>query len=167
MRFSWQIYWGGLPFSPPVEKRVPEDEMARWHHQCNRHELGQTPGDDEGQRGLACCSPRGCKESDIPGRLNNNNNNMMSGKRWAGQMPFLHCFLTGFMWISHCVEVVSHSSLYALHIPQDPPQNRCQKTAINEWISELGRKEEMEGWREEENEWMNERMNERTDNKNG
>jgi len=33
-----------------------------------------------------------------------------------------------------------------------PSQNRCQKTAINEWINELGRKEEMEGWREEENE---------------
>ena len=156
MRFSWHIYWGGLPFSPPVEKRVSEDEMAGWHHQCNRHELGQTPGH---------AAVHGVAESDIPGRPNNNN--MMSGKRWAGQMPFLHCFLIGFMWISHWVEVVSHSSLYALHIPQDPSQNRCQKTAINEWISELGRKEEMEGWREEENEWMNEWMNERTDNKNG
>ena len=36
--------------------------MAGWHHQCNEHELGQTPGDDEGQGGLACCSPWGCKE---------------------------------------------------------------------------------------------------------
>ena len=26
-----------------------EDKMAGWHHQCNGHELGQTPGDDEGQ----------------------------------------------------------------------------------------------------------------------
>ena len=30
------------------------DEMARWHHQCNGHELGQTSGDDEEQGGLAC-----------------------------------------------------------------------------------------------------------------
>ena len=37
------------------EKRVSEDEMAGWHHRCNRHELGQTSGDGEGQRGLACC----------------------------------------------------------------------------------------------------------------
>ena len=37
--------------------------MARWHHQCNVHELGQTSGDGEGQGGLACCSPWGCKES--------------------------------------------------------------------------------------------------------
>ena len=29
------------------------------------HELGQTPGDSEGQGGLACCSPRGCSESDM------------------------------------------------------------------------------------------------------
>ena len=28
-----------------------------WHHQFNGHELGQTPGDGEGQRGMACCSP--------------------------------------------------------------------------------------------------------------
>ena len=38
--------------------------MAGWHHRCNEHELGQTPGDGEGQGGLACCSPQGRKESD-------------------------------------------------------------------------------------------------------
>ena len=31
----------------------------------NGHELGQTPGDGEGQEGLAWCSPWGHKESDI------------------------------------------------------------------------------------------------------
>ena len=48
------------------------DETAGWHHQCNGHELGQTLGDGEGQRGLVCCIPWGCKELDMPGRLNNN-----------------------------------------------------------------------------------------------
>ena len=43
------------------EKRASEDEMAGWHHQCNGHELGQTLGDAEGQGGLACCSPWGCR----------------------------------------------------------------------------------------------------------
>ena len=46
--------------------------MAGWHHQCNGHELGQTPGEGEGQRGLVCCSPCGRKESDMTGPLNNN-----------------------------------------------------------------------------------------------
>ena len=32
-----------------------EDELVRLHHQLNRHELEQTPGDGEG-RSLACCS---------------------------------------------------------------------------------------------------------------
>ena len=41
------------------QKRTSEDEMAGWHHWCNGHELGQTPGDGEGQGGLVCCSPRG------------------------------------------------------------------------------------------------------------
>ena len=40
------------------EKRVSEGEIAGQHHQCNEHELGQTPGDGEGQGGLACCSLR-------------------------------------------------------------------------------------------------------------
>ena len=47
--------------------------MLGWHHRLNGHELGQTPGDDEGQGSLACCSPWGGKESDSTWRLNNNN----------------------------------------------------------------------------------------------
>ena len=39
------------------KKRASEDDTAGWHHRCNGHELGKTPGDDEGQRGLVCCSP--------------------------------------------------------------------------------------------------------------
>ena len=35
--------------------------MVGWHHQLNRHELGQTPGDGEGQGSLTCCSPWGCR----------------------------------------------------------------------------------------------------------
>ena len=33
-------------------------------------EFEQAAGDGEGQEGLACCSPRGCKESDMTERLN-------------------------------------------------------------------------------------------------
>ena len=47
--------------------------MAEWPHRYNEHELGQTPGDGEGQRGLACYSPQGHKESDMTGQLNNSN----------------------------------------------------------------------------------------------
>ena len=53
------------------EKKVSENEMAGWHHQCNGHELGQTSGDGEGQRALACCSSWCYKESDTTGQLNN------------------------------------------------------------------------------------------------
>ena len=52
-------------------KESKKDEMVGWHHRCNGHELGQTSGDDEGQGGLLCCSPWGCKELDTTGRLNN------------------------------------------------------------------------------------------------
>ena len=47
--------------------------MAGWHHRLNGHEFEQAPGDSEGQRSLACCSPRGRKESGRTKGLNNNN----------------------------------------------------------------------------------------------
>ena len=36
---------------------------------------GQISGVGEGQKGLACSSPWGCKDSDMTGQLNSNNNN--------------------------------------------------------------------------------------------
>ena len=38
--------------------------MVGWHHRLNRHEFEHILGDGEGQGGLVCCSPWGCKESD-------------------------------------------------------------------------------------------------------
>ena len=52
------------------EKRLTEDEMVGWHHQFNGCELGQIPGDGEGQRSLACCSPWGREESNMTWWLN-------------------------------------------------------------------------------------------------
>ena len=48
--------------------------MAGWHHQRNGLELGQTSGDGDGQRGLACRSPWGHKVLDTSERLKNSNN---------------------------------------------------------------------------------------------
>ena len=45
----------------------------RGHHRCNGHELGQTLGGGEGQRGLTCYSPWGRKEVETTGQLENNN----------------------------------------------------------------------------------------------
>ena len=45
--------------------RAREDAMIGWHDRFNGHEFEQTPGDREGQGGLACCSPWGCKELDM------------------------------------------------------------------------------------------------------
>ena len=46
--------------------------MVGGHHRLNGHESEQTPGDNEGQGIVACCSPWGCvhglnvsKESDM------------------------------------------------------------------------------------------------------
>ena len=48
---------------------MTEDEMAGCHHQLNGHGFGWTPGVGDGQGGLACCSPWGCKELDMTEQL--------------------------------------------------------------------------------------------------
>ena len=52
---------------------MTEDEVVGWYHRLNGHEFEQTPGDNEVQGSLACCSPRGHKELDMTWQLNNNN----------------------------------------------------------------------------------------------
>ena len=46
--------------------------MSGWHHQLDGHEYEQAPGIVDGQDSLMCCSPWGCKESDMIEQLKNN-----------------------------------------------------------------------------------------------
>ena len=52
------------------EKGMTEDEMAGWHHRLHEREFEWTPGDGDGQGGLACCDSWGRKESDTTEWLN-------------------------------------------------------------------------------------------------
>ena len=47
--------------------------MVGLHHHLNGHEFEQTPGDNEGQGGLACCNPWGHTEFHTTEQQNNNN----------------------------------------------------------------------------------------------
>ena len=49
---------------------MTEDEMIGWHHQLDGHEFEQALGVGDRQGSLACCSPRGHKESDMTEQLN-------------------------------------------------------------------------------------------------
>ena len=44
--------------------------MVGWLHLLNGHEFEQAPGVGDGQGGLVCCGPWGCKESDMTEQLN-------------------------------------------------------------------------------------------------
>ena len=65
---------------------MTEDEMVGWSHLLSGHEFEQAPGVGDGQGGLACCSPWGCKESHMIERLNGT-------ERKANQaLPLACCF---------------------------------------------------------------------------
>ena len=44
---------------------MTEDEMVGWYHRLDEHEFEQALGVGGRQGGLVCCSPWGCKESDM------------------------------------------------------------------------------------------------------
>ena len=70
------------------EKGATVDEMVVWHHWLNALEFEHAPGDSEGQGSLVCCSPWGCKESDMTEWLNNNNYKVLRTD-WAKlSLPF-------------------------------------------------------------------------------
>ena len=52
------------------EKGMTKDELIWWHQWLYGHEFEQALGVGDGQGSLACCSPWGHKESDMPERLN-------------------------------------------------------------------------------------------------
>ena len=86
LRFFGHLMWttSSLGKDPAAEKdwrqeeKATEEEIVGWHHQLNRHEFEQTPGDSEGQGSLAFCSLWGHKESDTIERLNNNTNHQLA-----------------------------------------------------------------------------------------
>ena len=51
-------------------RRGQQRMIVGWHHRLDRHESGKVPGAGDGQRGLACCSPGGHKQSDTTEQLN-------------------------------------------------------------------------------------------------
>ena len=52
------------------EKGATEEEMVGWHLRFDGHEFEQALGFGDEQGSLACCSPWGCKESDMTEQLN-------------------------------------------------------------------------------------------------
>ena len=47
------------------DKGATKNEVVGWYHRLKGHEFEQTWGDSKRQGSLACCSPWGCKESDM------------------------------------------------------------------------------------------------------
>ena len=64
------------------EKGSTEDEKVGWHHQLNGREFEWTPGVGDGQGGLVCCSPWGCRVLDTSEGLN------WIGVKMQGKLPF-------------------------------------------------------------------------------
>ena len=78
-----------------------------WHHRLNGHELEQALGVGDGQGSLVCCSPWGCKESDVTERLKCSlyslNTSPWSDTWFSSSFPhwLSLCFLDTVFWNRH------------------------------------------------------------------
>ena len=52
------------------EKGTTENEMVGWHRRFDGHEFEQAPRVGDRQGSMVCCSPWGCKDSDMTEQLN-------------------------------------------------------------------------------------------------
>ena len=82
------------------KKRITKDGMVEWHHWPHGHEFEHAPVVGDGQGGLVCCSPWGCKASDMIEWLNWTSYCYLSSKipAWTRQPDFwvqLYVFLLG------------------------------------------------------------------------
>ena len=98
----WSFYWncwliGKVPDAKnhwvQKERRASEDEMAGWHYWFNGHELGQTPGDGEGQERLASYSPWGLKESEMTGWNKSSNSEIKKLLLYSSISSAFLCYL--------------------------------------------------------------------------
>ena len=121
------------------EKGTTEDEMVGWHHGLDGQEFEHPPGAGDEQGKLVCCSPWGCKESDMTEWLNWTRNTEISIK--------CICFLS---FNSHALEIQSlwkgtnyaynFLALYLLHdlqhnflAPKTPPIFMGRFTIKGDW----------------------------------
>jgi len=72
--------------------------MPAQRHRCNEHELGQTLRDGDGQGGLLCCSPWGCKELDTTGN-----------KFYASVYIYIYIYI----YIYVCLNIHTFSDIFA------------------------------------------------------
>ena len=90
LQYFGQLMWRNYSLEKPYYwerlKAGGEEDDRRWDGWMISptwwHEFEQFPGIGEGQRSLACCSPWGCKESDMTEWLN-----------WTEHTPFQMLFV--------------------------------------------------------------------------
>ena len=94
------------------EKGMTEDEMVGWHHWLNGHEFEQAPGDGEGQRSLAYCSPWGHRvRHDWVTKLNWMNFSVLL-HFWTPEFLFGSSFYSFSLLIfSYCLGIISWFNL--------------------------------------------------------
>ena len=87
------------------EKGATEVKMIGWHHLLSVHEFEQSPGDDEGQGSLACCSPWGLKKSDTTEGVKNGSTRWV----WRSFLSYTHfhnlLFYKSYLTLCSCTTI--------------------------------------------------------------
>ena len=134
------------------EKGTTENEMAGWHHRLNGHGFEQSLGVGDGQGGLGCYSPWGCKESDTTEprnwpeewltrviRMHYKQKSLLSD---TGFSPVLHCNLPGLYHIKvfAITDLRNNMASHTLLLPTFLSTGKFKLTGMfAKWITDVHR----------------------------
>ena len=103
------------------EKGTTEDEMAGWHHRLDGHEFEWSPGDCDGQGGLACCNSWGRKESDTTERLN-----------WTEQQGLAHIMLIELQDLEKCDRLENSKWFQKMNLLSLENSTTCEMSCVSQ-----------------------------------
>ena len=106
------------------EKGMTEDEVAGWHHWLDGCEFEWTPGDGDGQGGLASCDSWGCKESDTTEQLN------WTELNWYYK-PLVYIFLYFFPPVEG--KLLESKDFVCTSVPLEPWEKSVSVAWVNVW----------------------------------
>ena len=117
--------------------RRREWQRMRWLDGFNGRKLGQTPGEGEGQGGLACCSPWDREESDTTWELNTHIQELL------GYLSYEYYFLVNIICPKLEKAMAPHSSTLAWKLPWAEQPGRLQfmgsRRVGHNWATSLSR----------------------------
>ena len=120
-------------------KGMTEDEMAGWHHWLDGRDFEWTPGDGDGQGGLACCDSWGRKETHWATELNWRSFLSDANIFYTHLTPLNIYMKVKFLFLKKCINPTQEGSALKTKSPFKGPTSNTITLEIRSQLMSFGR----------------------------